>query len=126
SSFMGGLALGGALVARYGRLLTRFLRTYAILETVVAGAGLLLTYLLPQLISLLVPVAHRLGDSKWLLNVVRLAAAFAVLIVPATAMGATLPVLVGAVSGGPGGFGRALGRLYGWNTLGAVAGVLGA
>ena len=39
-------------------------------------------------------------------------------------MGATLPLLVSAVAGPSQDFGRALGRLYGWNTLGAVAGAL--
>lgn len=125
SSFMGGLAIGSALMARYGHRLTRFLRTYAILEIIVAVSGLLLTYGLPHLNSLLVPIAHSLRDTEWLLNVLRLMTAFAVLTVPTTAMGATLPVLVSAMSRGRGGFGRALGRLYGWNTLGAVAGVLG-
>src|SRR5919206_485367 len=96
ASFMGGLALGGALVGRYGRRLTRFLRTYAFLETVVAGTGVLLTYGLPHLVLLLVPAARHLRDIPWLWNLVRLAAAFAVLMVPATAMGATLPVLVTA------------------------------
>src|SRR5204862_8201835 len=80
----------------------------------------------PPLVSLLVPAAQRLRDAEWLMNAVRLATTFAVLIVPATAMGATLPVLVGARSRRRDGFGRALGRLYGWNTLGAVLGVLAA
>ena len=40
-------------------------------------------------------------------------------------MGATLPVLVGSASV-RGGFGQASGRLYGWNTLGAVCGALSA
>src|SRR5260370_8987855 len=52
--------------------------------------------------------------------------ALAVLCGPTTAMGATLPLLVAALCRGRWGFGRALGRLYGWNTWGAVAGVVGA
>jgi predicted membrane-bound spermidine synthase len=39
-------------------------------------------------------------------------------------MGATLPLLVRALSASESDFGRVLGRLYGWNTLGAVAGAL--
>jgi hypothetical protein len=54
----------------------------------------------------------------------RLLAALLVLLVPATAMGATLPVLVRALSVRDPNFGAVLGRLYGWNTLGAVAGAL--
>ena len=59
-------------------------------------------------------------------NALRFGVAFALLVVPATAMGATLPVLVGALCQAGDRFGTALGRLYGWNTLGAVAGVLGS
>jgi spermidine synthase len=126
ASFMGGLALGNAVIGAYGDRITRFLRAYAVLEVIVAVTGVALTYALPQLTWLLVPAARRLSDTWWLLHVVRLVTAFAVLTVPATAMGATLPVLVAALCRGRGGFGRALGRLYGWNTLGAVAGVVAA
>ena len=38
-------------------------------------------------------------------------------LVPATAMGATLPVLVGILSSRDPNFGAVLGRVYGWNTL---------
>src|SRR4029077_4766851 len=41
-------------------------------------------------------------------------------------MGATLPLVVGSRSSGQRSFGQALGRLYGWNTLGAVCGALAA
>jgi hypothetical protein len=46
--------------------------------------------------------------------------AFAVLLVPSTLMGATLSLLVAAHSQVRRGFGSALGRINGWNTLGAV------
>jgi predicted membrane-bound spermidine synthase len=124
ASFMGGLALGNALIGRYGHRIRRFLLAYAGLECVVAATGLALTYALPELTRVLVPAA-RLTDPR-LVNAIRLATAFGVLIVPATAMGATLPVLVGALCRRREDFGRVLGRLYGWNTIGAVAGVLAA
>ena len=58
------------------------------------------------------------------LNVVRVAVAFTLLVVPSVAMGATLPLLARTLSAWDENFGRVLGRLYGWNTLGAVAGAL--
>ena len=124
ASFMGGLALGNALIGRHGHRIRRFLLAYAALECLVAATGLALTYALPELTRVLVPAA-RLTDAR-LVNAIRLATAFGVLIVPATAMGATLPVLVGALGRRREDFGRVLGRLYGWNTIGAVAGVLAA
>jgi predicted membrane-bound spermidine synthase len=63
--------------------------------------------------------------APWLVAALRGAIAFAILCVPATAMGATLPVIVGeARRCSRAGFGRVLGWLYGWNTAGGIAGVL--
>jgi hypothetical protein len=126
SSFMCGLALGNALVARRTLEIRDFLRTYAALEIVIAVTGLLLTVGLAWLSEILMPLTRELVDSPWLINLLRLVGAFLVLAIPTTAMGATLPVLAGAVCSGRPGFGRALGRLYGWNTLGAVAGAIGS
>jgi hypothetical protein len=44
--------------------------------------------------------------------------------VPTTGLGATLAVLVAALCRQQARFGYVLGRLYGWNTLGAVVGVV--
>jgi predicted membrane-bound spermidine synthase len=120
---MGGLALGNALIARFAHRLRRPLHAYAALECAIAVAGVALTYTLPELTQLGVATAGVTGDD-WLFHAVRLLAAFVVLSVPATAMGATLPMLVGGLCRTREDFGRVLGRLYGWNTLGAVAGAL--
>jgi predicted membrane-bound spermidine synthase len=92
----------------------------------VAATGLGVTYALPWAAGLVGLLSRDLLDTPWLINPLRFVLAFAVLLVPTTSMGATLPVLVAALPYRQYGFGRALGRLYGWNTLGAVAGVLGA
>src|SRR5262252_7848711 len=121
SSFMGGLALGNALI---GRVHPRHpLRAYALAEITLAATGVMVVYALavPAPIALL---ARMSAGRLWATNLVRLAVAFLLLLVPASAMGATLPLLVGELSRRREAFGAALGRLYGWNTLGAVAGVL--
>ena len=124
SSFMGGLAIGNALAGWYARRPRRLARAYAALEAAVALSGLAATYALPLVGPLVARAAA--GAREPLVNGVRLAAAFAVLIGPATAMGAALPTIVGALSPTRDAFGPALARLYGWNTLGAVAGVMAA
>jgi spermidine synthase len=124
SSFMAGLAAGNAGAARFGRRVSSPLAAYALLEVVVAVTGMIVTLLLPHAGAVLVPVARRLGESGAAIDAVRFALAFAVLVVPATAMGATLPLLVSAMCAAGDPFGSALGRLYGWNTLGAVAGAV--
>src|ERR1700704_2171411 len=66
ASFMGGLALGTALVGRYGSRPGTLLRTYAALEIVVAVAGVGLTYLLPTLPMLTAPLTAMAGSRAWL------------------------------------------------------------
>ena len=124
SSFMTGLLCGNALAARYAPRVRRLLFAYASLELIVGISGLALTYVLAVLPGVLAPATRNLLDHRTLLNVVRLATAFPLLFAPAIAMGATLPVLTGALSQSPKQFGAVLGRLYSWNTLGAVAGVV--
>jgi len=100
SSFMGGMALGTALVGLAGRRLGNLLRAYATLELTVAITGLGLTYLLPTLPKLTAPIAAATGAHLWIINLSRVVASFVALLLPTTAMGATLPVVVGARSGG--------------------------
>ena len=60
------------------------------------------------------------------MNLLRLTLAFSLMLVPATAMGLSLPLVAEALGGFDVNFGRVLGRLYGCNTLSAaMAGALG-
>jgi predicted membrane-bound spermidine synthase len=124
SSFMAGLAVGNGLVARHGSRITRPVRFYAGLEGVIALTGVLLVVGLPSLVPLLTPLLRPLIDVPWAANGIRLTIGFAVLLIPSTAMGATLPILVKALLARDASFGSVLGRLYGWNTLGAVVGAV--
>jgi spermidine synthase len=58
------------------------------------------------------------------LNVTRLGLTWVVLLVPATGMGATLPLLTRALATVEPRFGSVLGWLYGWNTTGGVLGIV--
>jgi len=122
AGFMAGLAAGSALAARLGDRSANPARLYALLELVVAASGLALVWLLPGVGAWLAPRLAPLLEAPWLIHPLRFALAFALLLLPSTAMGATLPLLVRALSAGDPHFGSVLGRLYGWNTLGAVAG----
>ena len=55
--------------------------------------------LAPALTDLIVALSRSAAGSLWLTNVIRFITAFAVLLVPSTAMGATLPLLVAALAG---------------------------
>jgi spermidine synthase len=124
AGFMAGLGLGNWIAARHGDRLTNPLRVYAIAELLIALTGVGLVWVLPNLGPVLTTLLRSGMDHTWLLQPLRLVLAFALLVIPATAMGVTLPLLVRALIGREPKFGALLGRLYGWNTLGAVAGVL--
>jgi predicted membrane-bound spermidine synthase len=124
SGFMGGLALGNALAARYGAGLRNPIRIYALAEVAIALTGIGLVFLFPILGSVMAPWFHPLLEQPWILNPLRLLIALILLLIPSTAMGVTLPLLTQALIVYDRNFGSVLGRLYGWNTLGAVIGVI--
>jgi spermidine synthase len=124
SSFMGGLALGNALISRFGRDVTDPVRFYSMMELLVGVWGALLVLFFPLLAVWLGAMLHPALDKPFLLNTLRFSFSFLLFLLPATAMGVTLPLLVKALARRPGEFGKVLGRLYGVNTLGACLGAL--
>ncbi len=124
AAFMGGLALGGVVAARLVRGQRHALYIYAALELCVGGLGLLAVHALPLASAFLVPLTAHLPSASPAMLALRIGCTLALLGIPATAMGATLPVMLAAVAPGSARFGRALGALYAANTLGAVSGVM--
>lgn len=124
AGFMGGLALGNGVAARVGPRMANPIHLYAALEILIAASGLALVHGLPETTPLVATMLQPILDEPWLQNLLRVGLAFSMLLVPATAMGATLPLLVKVLYGRDPHFGRVLGRLYGWNTLGAVTGAM--
>ncbi|MBP7146695.1 MAG: fused MFS/spermidine synthase [Acidobacteria bacterium] len=123
-AYMLGLGLGGLFGGRWAARLRDGVRAYAVFELVVGGYALAVPLVLG-----LYPALDRavLGALPfWPAALVRFVLALAVLVVPTFLMGATLPVLVEGLVRGPRDISRRLGLLYGINTLGAVAGTLGA
>jgi predicted membrane-bound spermidine synthase len=124
SSFMAGLALGSAIAASTTLRRLRPLRVYAGLETIVAIFGCTLVFGLPLLGEWMRPVFQAFWNHQQLLNVLRFTVSFLILLVPTTAMGLTLPVLLEDPLLKRQEFTRSIGLLYGANTLGAMAGAL--
>lgn len=122
-AFMAGLALGNAAAVVLARRWRNLVRGYALVEAVAALSGLLLVAGFPFLPGIFQPVFAPLLDGA-ALNPARLGVAFGLMVVPATALGTTLPLLAKPLETLTGSYGFALGRLYGLNTLGAVAGTL--
>lgn len=78
--------------------------------------------LFPHLTSFAVPVFRFFYKYPLLLNIIRTLGAFILMLVPTTAMGATLGLLIKTLYKKNDSFGSILGLLYGYNTLGAVLG----
>jgi len=124
ASFMAGLALGNAISVALGDRLRRPLVTFALLECAIGATGVAIvagSFALPGWFA---PWLRPFTESPLALGGLRLGIAFALLLVPATAMGLTLPLLVRVLVERRALYGEALGRLYGWNTLGAMCGAV--
>ncbi len=132
AAFMTGLALGAHIGGKASLRIAHPLRAYGWLELVVASA----VASTPLAFSLLTPMyaglARGLPNSLVLLSGVRWATALALVVVPTTAMGATLPFLVRGFDSGNVSEAserlreRRLGALYAINTLGGALGALAA
>src|SRR5262249_29220599 len=121
SSFMAGLAVGNLLAPTFGASHRSWHRCYAALLMVVAISGIAATYALRELVRPMTIVAQFVHGSPDVVNVARFVGAFVVLIIPTSAMGASLPIVLSGEAINPSRhFGQALGWLYGSNTLGAV------
>src|SRR5713226_3990604 len=123
SSFMAGLALGTAIAAS-AKFRIRPLKLYAALEIAVALFGCTIVFALPVIGELLRPIFQTLWNHQTILLALRVLFSFVILLIPTTAMGLTLPVVLEDRFLERADFGRTLGLLYGFNTLGAVPGAL--
>jgi spermidine synthase len=120
--FMGGLALGGHVFGKRARHRAGLLRLYGRLELGIAASALVFALLVRFYPAVYVPLARIAAESPLYLSVLRVALAGLALVVPATLMGGTLPVLSRFVSARIEDLGGRLSLLYACNTFGAVAG----
>jgi spermidine synthase len=125
AAFMGGLALGSALAARFAPRISRPVRFYALIEIAIAVYAIA--------VPLLFRVVERAYAGVWQdahpgfygSALAKFALASAVFIIPTTLMGATLPVLARAVTAS---VRRTISviSLYALNLAGAIAGTIAA
>lgn len=123
-AFMSGLALGSHIAGRLSDALKRPGRAYGMLEIAVGLYGLIVPLLLGAAQPLYQVMYPHVADTPWILTGARFLVSSVVLLIPATCMGATLPILVHYTTRDGDAFGRSVGRLYGINTLGAVLGTM--
>lgn len=127
TTFMAGLALGGFIGAKYAdrlRNLCSLVVLYGILELAIGFYGLLFPYLITSVKPLYACVYGRLFQFLAAYNAATFVLSSLLLIIPATLMGATLPLLSRFYITGLGKLGTSAGRLYAVNTVGAALGSL--
>jgi spermidine synthase len=125
ATYMGGLGLGSYLAGKVADRIKNSVRAYALAEAAIG----LYALAVPWLIHFYPGLNHWLwaafGDRYTLLSLLRFVASAALLIVPTTLMGATLPLLARYFVSRPFELGRVslrLGTLYAVNIFGGVSG----
>jgi spermidine synthase len=116
--------LGGPLSDRlYAKgKLSRVLLGLAVLEAGIAILTWAAMYLYAELPWLFVVVYDHMAISPLFLWAGKLFLAMAVMVPPAFLMGLAFPLMVRAAAGESLALGKPVGRLYGWNTVGAIFG----
>ena len=124
SSFFAGLALGSYYFGKAADRARNPLALYAVLEAGVGIFAFLMPVLLAGVTAVYVAVARRVDLGFYPLSLLRLLLCVPVLVLPATLMGGTLPVMVRFFVREEDRLGLHVGRLYALNTFGAVVGAL--
>ena len=124
AAFMAGLALGSVLSGRVLRRGISPLAAFGAAEILIGVTGLLSPFLLDAASTLYVVLSGIAPESFGALTLARLVSSFAILALPTTMMGITLPLLTAAVSRRPESAGTNVSWLYALNTLGAMTGTL--
>jgi spermidine synthase len=124
TAFMGGMALGSWLAGKYADRFDRPLRLYGALEGGIGLYAFIVPFALDYLPTIYGAMFDHFLNDFYLFSLLRFAAAFAILILPTTMMGATLPIVSQWISKRQRLFQGSIGVLYGINTVGACIGAL--
>jgi spermidine synthase len=121
-AYMFGLGVGALVAGRISGRLKNGVRTYGFIEIAIG----LYALTVPALVGLYPDVNAAITGSLsfQLATLVRFLLSLAVFLVPTFLMGATLPILIHALTHSTRRLGYSVGTLYGVNTAGAVVGVL--
>ncbi|HEV2126544.1 MAG TPA: hypothetical protein VGW38_27615, partial [Chloroflexota bacterium] len=140
AGFMAGLALGSFVAGRVAERIRNPLLIYGLVECGIGATGLLTPWAF-HAVHHVYPAITRwveaestgwasqgaLGNaSAWIPGLVRLLLTFAILLLPTSLMGATLPIVLKSSLLRGRSLGGSVGMLYAVNTFGAIAGTVGA
>jgi spermidine synthase len=125
AAFMAGLAIGSFVLGKISAPEKDNLRLYALLETGIAVSALALLPVFSHLTPVYKWIYALASGQRLALTLCQSLIMTALLLVPTCLMGGTLPVLSAFIKSNHRDLKGRIGILYGFNTLGAVIGVLG-
>ncbi|MFC2035601.1 fused MFS/spermidine synthase [Chloroflexota bacterium] len=126
ASFFAGLALGSFY---FGRVIDKGrnpLKVYALLEVGIGIFAFLMPLIFSSLDTIYISISQHFQISFYPISLIRFVLSFSVLLIPATLMGGTFPVISKFLIRRRERLGRNIGNLYSINTFGAVVGSLSA
>lgn len=126
AAFMGGLALGSMLAARFATRINRPVRVYALIEIVIGVYALAVPLLFSWMDRIYAGAWQSWQPGFYGSAFAKFALAAIVLVIPTTLMGATLPVLARAVAHPSARKGISVTFLYTCNLVGAITGTIAA
>lgn len=121
SIFFLGLSLGSFISGRYSERIKNALFVYGLVEVSLGVVASLLLFPLLNLHKLMV-LLPLTGSFSWVGILTKFLIVAVLLVLPTAMMGATLPLLVRALSEFYGSIGKSVSRIYAINTMGAVLG----
>jgi spermidine synthase len=124
AAFFGGLALGGYIAGRIAGRTRRPIAWYGGIEVATGLVAIATPFLLDVAGDVYVWFADDVSSSAGALTLARFLLTFGVLMVPATFMGASLPLIVSSSLLRDGALGSRISLLYAANTAGAVVGTI--
>jgi spermidine synthase len=124
TTFMAGLALGSLYFGRVADRWDRPLVLFALLEAGIGAFALAFPLITRVLEPVYVAFYGPLGESHYVMSLVRFGLSFLTFIVPTSLMGGTLPVISRAYVTHARRLGKEVAGLYAWNNFGAFLGCL--
>lgn len=121
TSFMSGLSLGSLIIGRWSDKDKNLLKGYGILEWGIAVSALISPLLLDRISGIYLSLSIT-SMPLWAVSIIRYLLSIAVLLLPTTLMGGTLPVLSRYFIRSEPDLEKRLSQLYSLNTLGGVFG----
>jgi len=124
AAFFSGLALGAYLFGKWVDRIGHPLVLYGILEIGLGIFAIFSDTIFTLIDNLFVAVSYSLLHQRFVNDLLQFVILWIVLLVPTTLMGGTLPILSKYLVRRPVDSGGIVGKLYGYNTLGAVIGTV--